>query len=170
MKKTLKGKVWKFGDNINTDNMSPAQYIAYGVGEVAKHCLEAVRPEFPKEVKRGDMILGGENFGTGSSRETAPAALKQLGIDLIIVKSFARIFFRNAIDIALPVMICPELYDPTDDGDRLSANLTTGEIVNQTKGKTFKTRPLPHTMIEIFRAGGIINYAIQEKWQKRSEK
>ena len=164
MKEIIKGKVWKFGDNINTDNMSPAQYIAYGVAEVAKHCLEAVRPEFPKEARHGDILLGGENFGTGSSRETAPAALKQLGIDLIIAKSFARIFFRNAVDIALPVMICPELYDPTDDGDTLSANLTTGEIINQSKGGSFKTRPIPQTMMDILKAGGIIHYAIQKKW------
>jgi 3-isopropylmalate/(R)-2-methylmalate dehydratase small subunit len=164
MKEIIKGKVWKFGDNINTDNMSPAQYIAYGVSEVAKHCLEAVRPEFPKEVKPGDIILGGDNFGTGSSRETAPAALKQLGVHLVIAKSFARIFFRNAIDIALPVMICPELYDKTNDLDILSANLTNGEIVNESQGKTYKTKPIPQTMMEILRAGGIINYAIQEKW------
>jgi len=164
MKGMIKGKVWKFGDNINTDNMSPAQFIAHGIGEVAKHCLEAVRPEFPKEVEPGDIILAGDNFGTGSSRETAPAALKQLGVHLIIAKSFARIFFRNAIDIALPVMVCPELYDATSDSDILSANLTNGQIVNESQGKTYRTMPIPQTMMEILEAGGIINYAIKENW------
>jgi 3-isopropylmalate dehydratase small subunit len=160
----IRGKVWKFGDNINTDNMSPAQYIPFGIPEVARHCLEAVRPEFPKHVKTGDLLLGGENFGTGSSRETAVAALKELGVILVIAKSFSRIFFRNAIDTALPVMICPELYDLTDDADILSADLVAGEIRNETKGKIFKTQPTPKVMMDILRAGGLINYALQEKW------
>ena len=160
----IKGTVWKFGDNINTDNMSPAQYIAYGIKEVARHCLEVVRPEFSKGVKVGDIVLGGDNFGTGSSRETAAAALKELGVALVIAKSFARIFYRNAIDIAIPVMICPEMYDLTDDGDIVSADLISGKITIENKGRTFVTSPIPQIMMEILRAGGLTNYAIKEKW------
>lgn len=160
----IRGRIWKFGDNVNTDAMSPAQYIAHGVSEIAKHCLEVIRPEFPGGVTAGDVILAGENFGTGSSRETAPAALKYLGIRLIIAKSFARIFFRNAIDIALPLMICPELYDLTDDADLILAGLKIGKITNQTKGKTFEVKPLPVIMMEILEAGGLIPYALKQKW------
>jgi 3-isopropylmalate/(R)-2-methylmalate dehydratase small subunit len=109
-------------------------------------------------------LLGGENFGTGSSRETAARVLLQLGIRLVIAKSFACIFFRNAVDIGLPVMICSELYDTTDDGNILSADLIRGEIINETKEKIFKADPLPKTMMEILKAGGLIKYAIKENW------
>jgi len=160
----IQGRIWKFGDNVNTDIMSPAPYIAHGVGEIAKHCLEVIRPEFPKEVKAGEIILAGENFGTGSSRETAPAALKYLGIHLIIAKSFSRLFFRNAIDIGLPPMVCPEMYDSTDDADIILANLKSGNITNQSKKRAFKVEPLPSIMAEILEAGGLINYAIRQKW------
>lgn len=160
----IKGRAWKFGDNIDTDNMASSQYLPYGIPEVAKHCLEAVRPEFPQEVKAGDIVLGGENFGTGSSRETAAAVLKELGVALVIAKSFARIFYRNAIDIALPVMICPGLYDSTDDLDIISADPTSGIIVNENNGKKFKSDPIPQTIMGILQAGGLINYAIKEKW------
>jgi len=164
MNNIIKGRVWKFGDNINTDNMSPAQYIPYGVNEIAKHCLEAVRPEFPKNVRKGDIILAGENFGTGSSRETAPAALKALGVDLIIAKSFSRIFYRNAVEIALPVLVCPELYDATCDADLLSVDLNATVIVNENNGKSYKANPIPPIMMGILQTGGLINYAIKEKW------
>jgi 3-isopropylmalate/(R)-2-methylmalate dehydratase small subunit len=144
--------------------MSPAQYLPFGIHEVARHCLEAVRSEFPKGVRAGDVVLGGDNFGTGSSRETAAAGLKQLGIRLVIAKSFARIFFHNAIDIGLPVMICPEGYNSTDDGDVISANLLNGKIVNETKGRAFMAEPLAKTLMEILKAEGLIQYAIKEKW------
>ncbi len=159
----IKGKVWKFGDNINTDNMSPAQYM-FSISEIAKHCLEAVRPEFCKNVKDGDIVLGGDNFGTGSSRETAAAALKKMGVALVIAKSFARIFFRNSTDIGLPVMICPELYDFTDDNDVAFVDLNLGKILNETKNMTFNTEPLPETMMDILQAGGLIRYALQKNW------
>jgi 3-isopropylmalate/(R)-2-methylmalate dehydratase small subunit len=136
----------------------------FSISEVAKHCLEAVRPEFCQNAHKGDIVLGGENFGTGSSRETAAAALKELGIALVVAKSFARIFFRNCIDIALPVVICPEVYNSIDDGDIVSVDLTIGNITNEDKNQTFKTDPVPQTMMEILRAGGLINYAIDNKW------
>ena len=162
--KKIRGRVWKFGDNVNTDNLSPAQYIPYGIGEVAKHCLEAIRPEFSQSVKKGDVILGGDNFGTGSSRETAVRALKELGIALVIAKSFARIYYRNSMDIALPAIICPELFDLTDDGDIILADIYKGEIINERKRKTFKNDPIPKVMMEILQTGGLINYVLKEKW------
>jgi 3-isopropylmalate/(R)-2-methylmalate dehydratase small subunit len=160
----VRGRIWKFGDNINTDNMSPPQYIPFGIPEVARHCLEAVRPEFSKEAKKGDIVLAGTNFGTGSSRETAPAAIKELGIHLVIAKSFSRIFFRNAVDIALPIMMCQEVYDATDDGDIVSVDFDSGLIRNETKGSQYSTDPLPPTMMEIIQAGGLIPYAIAKGW------
>ena len=160
----VRGRIWKFGDNINTDNMSPPQYIPLGIPEVARHCLEAVRPEFSREVKKGDIVLAGTNFGTGSSRETAPAAIKELGISLVIARSFSRIFFRNAVDIALPIMMCQEVYDATDDGDIVSVDFDSGLIRNETKGGQYSTDPLPPTMIEIIQAGGLIPYAIAKGW------
>jgi 3-isopropylmalate/(R)-2-methylmalate dehydratase small subunit len=161
----VQGKVWKFGDNINTDNMSPAQYM-FSVSQVAKHCLEAVRSEFSKDVNSGDIVLGGDNFGTGSSRETAAAALKKLGIALVIAKSFARIFFRNSIDIGLPVMICGELYGLVDDGDLISANLSTGKVVNETKNRVFTAEPLSEAIMDILGAGGLIQYALKKNWKE----
>lgn len=162
--KIVRGRIWKFGDNINTDNMSPGYYIAEGISELARHCLEAVRPEFSQNVKKGDVILSGYNFGTGSSRETAPATLKELGIALIIAKSVARIFYRNAINIALPVLECSEIFDVTKDGDMITADLITGSITNETIQKTFNSVALPKIMMDILQAGGLINYAIKEKW------
>jgi len=159
----IRGRVWKFGDNINTDNMSPARYT-FSINEVAKHCLEAVRPEFCQEARKGDIVLGGENFGTGSSRETAAAALKEMGIALVIAKSYARIFFRNCIDIGLPAVMGPGLYDSIDDGDIVRRSLTEGKITNESKNRTFRTEPLPQKMMAILEAGGLINYAIKEKW------
>ena len=161
---TIKGRVWKFGDNINTDNLSPGYYIAQGFDELAKHCLEAIRPEFSRHVEPGDIVLGGYNFGTGSSRETAPATLRHMGISLVIARSFARIFYKNAINIALPLMVCAEIYEPTDDGDLISAELTKGAIINERTGNTFQTDPLPKIMMDILQAGGLIQYAIREKW------
>ncbi len=161
---SVRGRIWKFGDNINTDNMSPPQYIPLGIPEVARHCLEAVRPEFPRDAKKGDIVVAGTNFGTGSSRETAPAAIKELGISLVIARSFSRIFFRNSVDIALPIMTCEELYDATDDGDILSVDFATGLIQNETRHTEHRTDPLPSTMMDIVRAGGLIAYAIQKGW------
>lgn len=145
------------------DHYSPARYT-FSISEVAKHCLEAVRPEFCQQARKGDIVLGGENFGTGSSRETAAAALKELGISLVIAKSFARIFFRNCIDIGLPVVMGPGLYDLIEDGDIIRGRLAEGRITNESQNKSFRIEPLPHTMMAILAAGGLINYAIREKW------
>jgi 3-isopropylmalate/(R)-2-methylmalate dehydratase small subunit len=161
--KQVKGRVWKLGDNVNTDNMSPAQYM-FSIGKVSEHCLEAVRPEFCVNVMPGDILLGGNNFGTGSSRETAPRALKELGIGLIISKSFARIFYRNCIDIGLPAIIDSELYENIEDGDIVVADLRSNRIVNETQRKTFTMKPIPGIMMDILNAGGLISYALERKW------
>jgi 3-isopropylmalate/(R)-2-methylmalate dehydratase small subunit len=125
-----------------------------------------VRSEFSKDVDSGDIVLGGDNFGTGSSRETAEAALKKLGVALVIAKSFARIFFRNSIGIGLPVMICPELYGLVDDGDLISANLSTGKIINESKSRVFNAEPLSAMMMDILGAGGLIKYALKKNWRE----
>jgi 3-isopropylmalate dehydratase small subunit len=161
--KQIKGRVWKFGDNINTDNMSPAQYM-FSIKEVAKHCLEAVRPEFSVRVKPGDILLGGENLGTGSSRETAPRALKELGIELVIAKSFARIFYHNCIDIGLPAINIGELYNKIEDGDIVVADLKSNKIINETQQLTFKLISIPKVMMDILNAGGLISYALKKNW------
>lgn len=160
----VQGRVWKFGDNINTDNMSPPQYIPLGIAEVARHCLEAIRPEFSRNAKKGDIVLAGTNFGTGSSRETATAAVKQLGISVVIAKSFSRIFFRNSVDIALPIIICEEAYGLIDDGDIVSVEFDTGLIRNENTGKELFAEPLPPIMVEIIRSGGLVSYAIEKGW------
>lgn len=159
----IRGRVWKFGDNINTDNMSPAQYM-FSIEEVAKHCLEAVRPEFCIEAKPGDIVLGGDNFGTGSSRETAPRALKELGIGLVLAKSFARIFYRNCVDIGLPAMIIGDLYEEIEDGDILVADVESNEMVDETKQKSFEVPPIPTATRRILEAGGLIPYAVSQHW------
>ena len=159
----VKGRVWKFGDNINTDNMSPAQYM-FSVSEVSKHCLEAIRPEFCKQAASGDIVLGGDNFGTGSSRETAARALKELGIALVIAKSFARIFYRNCIDIGLPAVISPELYEKIGEADIVLADLGASQIINQTRGESLTITPIPKAMMDILEAGGLISYALKKNW------
>jgi 3-isopropylmalate/(R)-2-methylmalate dehydratase small subunit len=161
---TVRGTVWKFGDNMNTDNMSPPQYIPFGIPELSRHCLEAVRPEFAREAKKGDIIVAGTNFGTGSSRETAPAAIKELGISLVIAVSFSRLFFRNSVDIALPIMVYREARESFDDRDVISIDFLRGSITNETKGTSYSTDPLPPTMMEIIQAGGLIPYAMEKGW------
>ena len=138
-------------------------YIACGIKEVARPCLEAVRPEFAKEIKAGEVVVVGKDFGTGSIRVTAPLASKELGVALVIAKSFMQIFYRNAIDIVLPVIICPEAYDQTDDADITLVDLTTGEVTNENRHTKFRVDPIPATMMDILQAGGIVNYVVRSK-------
>lgn len=155
----LRGKAHKFGDNIDTDVIIPARYlVTTDPQELAKHCMEPIAPNFPQRAKPGDIIVAGENFGCGSSREHAPLAIKGLGISCVIAKSFARIFYRNAFNIGLPVLECPEAVDEINDGDELEVNIETGEIRNLTTGKTYQAMPIPPFMREILNAGGLINY------------
>jgi len=155
----LKGKVHKFGTDVNTDVIIPARYLNISEpGGLAKHCMEGIDPEFATKVKPGDIMVATTNFGCGSSREHAPLAIKACGISCIIAQSFARIFFRNAVNIGLPLLECTETAGEIESGDILEVDLTTGEIKNISKHKTFMANPYPEFMLSIINAGGLIGY------------
>ena len=155
----LKGKVYKYGADVNTDAIIPARYLNVSEpAELAKHCMEDIDKGFVKKVKRGDIIMATTNFGCGSSREHAPLAIKASGISCIIAKSFARIFFRNAINIGLPLLECDDAVAQTEAGDTLKIDLSRGQIKNSTKGITFTAKPYPDFMAELISAGGLIEY------------
>jgi 3-isopropylmalate/(R)-2-methylmalate dehydratase small subunit len=152
----LRGNVHKYGDNVDTDVIIPARYCTSFHGEdLAPHCLEDLDSNFVDKVKTGDILVAGNNFGCGSSRENAPIAIKSAGIACVIAKSFARIFYRNAINIALPILESAECVDITDDGDTIEVNLNAGEIINITKQKKFHIPPFPSVIQEIIKAGGM---------------
>jgi len=155
----FRGKVHKYGDHIDTDQIIPARYLVSTDEKfLASHCMEVADPDFVNRVKPGDIMVAGVNFGCGSSREHAPISIKASGISCIIAKSFARIFFRNSINRALPVLECPEAVDATDAGDEVEVDLATGTIRNLTKGKEFKAKPFEPFMMELLQAGGLIEY------------
>ncbi|MDI6731743.1 MAG: 3-isopropylmalate dehydratase small subunit [Candidatus Margulisbacteria bacterium] len=155
----MTGKAWKFGDNIDTDLIIPARYLnTHHPEELAKHAMEDADPTWAGKVKKGDFIAAGENFGCGSSREHAPIALKAAGISVVIAKSFARIFYRNAINIGLPILESAEAADDIKEGDKIKINLTDGIIDNVTSGQSFSAQPFPIFMQKIIKAGGLINY------------
>jgi len=156
MDEIVKGKVWKFGDNIDTDVITPSVYFKLPMEELKKHVLDRIRPEFAREMKPGDVIVGGINFGCGSSREQAPVAIKALGVGAVIAESFARIFFRNAIAIGLPVIACPQISASFNDGEELNLDIRTAEITNVTRGKRLQAKPLPKEMLEVLSKGGIV--------------
>ena len=158
------GDVIKYGDNVDTDVIIPARYLnTSDHAELAKHCMEDLDKTFVSRVKKGDIMVGGFNFGCGSSREHAPIAIKASGISCVVAKSFARIFYRNAINIGLPIVECPECVDETNEGDRLEIDLEKGEIINHTSGKKYKTNAFPDFIQEIIRAGGLIQYISNRK-------
>ena len=153
-----KGRVYKFGDNIDTDVIIPARYLnTQDMKEPAAHCMEYADPDFPNKVNAGDIMVAGENFGCGSSREHAPACIKELGISCIIASSFARIFYRNSINIGLPILECPEASKAIEDGDDVSVDFGTGVITNNTKGETYQAAPFPDFIKEIIASGGLLN-------------
>lgn len=155
----LKGKVHKYGANVDTDAIIPARYLSISEAEeLAKHCMEDIDAEFLGKVKPGDIIVADTNFGCGSSREHAPVAIKAAGISCVIARSFARIFFRNAINIGLPLLESPEAVDGTETGDVLEVDLSEGQIRNVTKGKTFVAKPYPEFMMEIISVGGLVEH------------
>jgi len=158
----LRGKAWKFGDDISTDHITPGRYyhLRSNMPELAKHVMEDADPEFPAKMKKGDFIVAGKNFGMGSSREHAPLALKIAGVSAILAKSFARIFFRNSINIGLPLLIVDT--EKINQGDELEVDLKSGTVKNLTNGVELKAKPMPEAMIKVLQAGGVINL-IKEK-------
>ncbi len=152
----LKGKAWKFGDGISTDHIAPGRYfhLRSNMPELAKHVLEDADPEFASKMKPGDFVVGGKNFGLGSSREHAPTIIRMAGVSAVLAKSFARIFFRNAVNVGLPVLICDT--DMISAGDELEVDLESGEIKDLTNGQKLTFKPLPKSMIRILNDGGLI--------------
>ena len=156
---TIRGQVWKYGDNVDTDAIIPARYLnTTSESELASHCMEDIDTTFAKEVKPGDIIVAGRNFGCGSSREHAPVAIKACGVGCVIAETFARIFFRNAINIGLPLLESPEAVENTDAGDMLEVDLAEGKIRNVTRNMEFTAKPYPDFMAELIAAGGLIEY------------
>jgi len=155
----LKGKVIKYGDNIDTDVIIPARYLnTHDPAELAKHCMEDIDKDFHSRVKPGDIIVAGKNFGCGSSREHAPIAIKASGISCVIAETFARIFYRNAINIGLPILECPEAAKAINDGDEVAVDLAAGKIYNLTNGCEYTAAPFPDFMQEIINADGLMGY------------
>lgn len=158
-----KGKVFKYGDNVDTDVIIPARYLnTSNAKELAAHCMEDIDTEFVKNVSEGDIMVAGWNFGCGSSREHAPLVIKTCGTGCVIAKSFARIFYRNAINIGLPILECEEACNEIEPGDQVEIDFDSGEIKDITKGKTFKAQPFPEFIQNIIKAGGLLN-SIKEK-------
>lgn len=153
------GNVFKYGDNVDTDVIIPARYLnTADANELAKHCMEDIDATFVSKVAPGDIMVAGRNFGCGSSREHAPLAIKASGISCVIASTFARIFYRNAINIGLPIMECPDAVDSIAAGDQLSVYLSSGTITDITSGKTFKAEPFPTFMQDLIAAGGLAAY------------
>jgi 3-isopropylmalate/(R)-2-methylmalate dehydratase small subunit len=156
MKKKVSGMVWKFGKNVDTDQIIPAEYLVTGdAAELARHAFEKARPEFAVGVKQDDVIVAEENFGCGSSREHAPRALLGAGVSCVVAKSFARIFFRNSINIGLPVVECDV---SAEDGDVVEVDFESGRIVNKTKGESYSFKPLPPFLFSLLSSGGLVEY------------
>ena len=154
----LNGTVIKYGDNVDTDVIIPARYLnTIDKKELASHCMEDLDTTFTSRVTPGAIMVGGENFGCGSSREHAPVAIKAAGIDCVIAKSFARIFYRNAINIGLPILECPAASEAINEGDIVSVNYATGVIIDETTGQTFQAAPFPEFIQNIIKQGGLMN-------------
>lgn len=155
----VKGKVFKFGDDVNTDVIIPARYLNDpSLENMAAHCMEDIDPEFPKQDHTGDIMVGGWNFGCGSSREHAPVSIKACGVSCVIAASFARIFYRNAINIGFPILECPEAAEAIANGDTVSVDFETGVITDETTGQSFQAAAFPPFIQAIIEAGGLINY------------
>lgn len=159
----MKGRAWKFGNNIDTDLIIPARYLTTSdPEELAKYAMEDADPEWTDKMRKGDFIVAGENFGCGSSREHAAIALKAAKVSAVIAKSFARIFYRNAINIGLPILESPEAAEEIKEGNEIEVELAPGTINDLTTGKSYKAQPFPEFIQKIIKAGGLINY-IREK-------
>lgn len=163
MNNILKGKVWKYKDNVDTDVIIPARYLnTSDPEELAKHCMEDIDKTFAEEVQKGDIMVAGQNFGCGSSREHAPISIKASGISVIIAKTFARIFFRNSINIGLPILEHPTFSDECSKGDEIEVNIDEGTIKNLTTGKEYKCSKFPKEIQNLINEGGLINYTAKK--------
>ena len=161
--KAAKGTVFKFGDNVDTDVIIPARYLnSSDPAELAAHCMEDIDKDFIKNVKKGDIIVANKNFCCGSSREHAPIAIKAAGVSCVIAETFARIFYRNAINIGLPIIECKEAVEEIENGDEVSVNFDTGVITDITKNTTYKGQAFPEFMQKIIAAEGLVNYINQK--------
>lgn len=166
----ITGKVWNFGANIDTDIIIAARYLNSSEPEhLAKYVMEDADPDFPKKLQKGDIIVAGENFGCGSSREHAPIALKAAGVAAVVAPSFARIFYRNAFNMGLPIFELPEALE-TKENDEISIDLDNGKIINNTTNKSYEFIPIPEFMQELISVGGLINYAKEEIKKENNEK
>ncbi len=155
----MTGKAWKYGDDVDTDAIIPARYLnTSDPAELARHCMEDIDLSFAAKVSRGDFIVAGKNFGCGSSREHAPIAIKAAGTAAVIARSFARIFYRNAFNMGLPIFEAPDAVDEVETGDRLVVDMERGSLRNDTKGKEYRFTPIPPFMQELVAAGGLLNY------------
>lgn len=152
-----RGKVHKYGSNVDTDVIIPARYLnTQDQAELASHCMEDIDPDFVNNVKPGDIIVADENFGCGSSREHAPIAIKASGVSCVIADTFARIFYRNSINIGLPILECREASEKIENGDEVSIDFETGKIINETKGETYQALPFPDFIKDIMDKGGLL--------------
>jgi 3-isopropylmalate/(R)-2-methylmalate dehydratase small subunit len=159
----LEGQVWKYGNDIDTDVIIPARYLnTSDPAELAKHCLEDLDDEFVDKMTEGDIIVAAKNFGCGSSREHAPLAIKAAGVSCVIAKSFARIFYRNAINIGLPILESESAVEAISAGDQIEIDVDSGEIKNLTKDETYKAEPFPEFMQELIESGGLIKYVAKK--------
>lgn len=162
----MSGQAFVFGDDIDTDVLAPGRYMKASVEELATHCLEAVSPDFAKQVRSGDVVVGGRNFGMGSSREQAAQALKVLGVSVVLAKSFGGIFHRNALNLGLPVMICAQT-EKIGPGDRLRVDLAKGSVVNETSGEALVAEALPGFLLEMLADGGLVPHLEKKLAAKR---
>jgi 3-isopropylmalate/(R)-2-methylmalate dehydratase small subunit len=148
-------RAWVLGDNVDTDAIAPGRYMKFGIERIAPHCLESVIPGFAGTVEPGDVVVAGRNFGAGSSREQAPAVLKHLGVAALVAESFAGLFYRNALNLGLPAVVCPDARR-IGNGERLRVSFEDGEIANLTTGETLKCEPLPAHLVQMVRDGGLL--------------
>ena len=162
--KAAEGKVFKFGDNVDTDVIIPARYLnSSDPKELALHCMEDIDKEFVNKVSAGDIIVAEKNFGCGSSREHAPIAIKAAGVSCVIAETFARIFYRNSINIGFPIMECEEAADKIEKGDEVEVDFSTGVITNKTKNETYQSQPFPEFLQKMIDADGLVNYVNSKK-------
>jgi 3-isopropylmalate/(R)-2-methylmalate dehydratase small subunit len=165
-----KGRAWKYGDNVDTDAIIPARYLNVSTPEaLAPHCMEDIDASFAKSVREGDLIVAGDNFGCGSSREHAPLALKGAGVSCVIASSFARIFYRNAVNVGLPILECSAAVAGTQNGHEMRVDLKAGKVHNLTTGQSYDAEPYPPFMMEIISAGGLIPYTRSSLELQRQE-